>query len=257
MSESFADNAIALLIDLAQRGEIDPWNVDVVDVFDRFLSDLPLTSSQDLATSGQAFLYASMLILLKAETLAGFDPPEEAIEEAFDAFGEGLDWGTAPLPFNLEQHLHRRPVALPFPKRRVTLGELIQQLELISVAVDRQSRQLRPRKAVRPSKIQAAKAIAQLSHPENLAEVATEVEQILQSHPAEDWISFETFLTLKNDRVGLFWALLLLSAQSKIELEQESFYGGLRLRLLPNETPRLPTHVIEVPRLEELNPAAS
>jgi segregation and condensation protein A len=253
MSESFAENAIALLIDLAQRGEVDPWNVDVVSVFDRFLAELPLVSSQDLATSGQAFLYASMLVLLKAETLAGFDRTDEAIEEAFDSMMDdnGM-WDAGPLPFNLEQRLHRRPVALPFPKRRVTLGELIQQLELIAVAVDRQSRKTPTRKVVRPSKLQAVKAISQLSHPENLAEVAAEVEQILQSQNPEDWISFEMLLTLKNDRVGLFWAMLLLSAQAKIELEQESFYGGLRMRLLP------PAPIVEVPHLEKFPaPAAS
>lgn len=252
MSESFAENAIALLIDLAQRGEVDPWNVDVVAVFDRFLAELSLTSSQDLATSGQAFLYASMLVLLKAETLAGFDRTDEVVEEAFDSLADDGMWNTGPLPFNLEQRLHRRPVALPFPKRRVTLGELIQQLELIAVAVDRQSRRTPTRKVVRPSKFQAVKAISQLSHPENLAEVAAEVEQILQSQNPGDWLSFETLMSLKNDRVGLFWAMLLLSAQSKIEVEQESFYGGLRIRRLP------PAPIAEVPHLEPFTaPAAS
>jgi segregation and condensation protein A len=245
MSESFAENAIALLIDLAQRGEVDPWNVDVVAVFDRFLAELSLTSSQDLATSGQAFLYASMLVLLKAETLAGFERTDEVIEEAFDSLADDNPlWDAGPLPFNLEHHLHRRPVALPFPKRRVTLGELIQQLELIAVAVDRQSRRIPTRKVVRPSKLQAVKAISQLSHPENLAEVAAEVDQILQSQKPGDWLSFDTLLGLKNDRVGLFWAMLLLSAQSKIEVEQESFYGGLRIRRLP------PAPIAEVPHLE-------
>ena len=40
MAASLAQNAIALLIDLAERGEIDPWDVKVIDVVDRFLSQL-------------------------------------------------------------------------------------------------------------------------------------------------------------------------------------------------------------------------
>lgn len=232
MSHSFADDAIALLIDLAQRGEIDPWDVNVVEVFDRFLSELSLSSPQDLATSGQAFLYASMLILLKAESLTGLDPTEEEAE----AF-EFLDLEDGPflngvLPLHLERRLHRRPVAHPFPKRRVTLGELIQQLELIAVAVDRQSRQGQAtKKVVRPTRAQSIKAITQLSHAENLTEVAGELEQILaQACLGEQWLDFEALMQLKNDRVGLFWALLLLSAQSKIELDQQEFYQDLRLR---------------------------
>ncbi len=35
-----------------------------------------------------------------------------------------------------------------------------------------------------------------------------------------------------NDRVGVFWALLLLSAQSKVELSQEEFYQDLKIRAL-------------------------
>jgi segregation and condensation protein A len=256
MSQSFADDAIALLIDLAQRGEIDAWDVNVVEVFDRFLSDLPLKESKDLATSGQAFLYASMLILLKAESLAGLNPPEEIIEDGFEGFeGFDLELGRA-LPSNLEHHLHRRPVAHPYPKRRVTLGELIQQLELIAVAVERQSRQAAHKKVVRPTRAQSIKAISQLSHVENLTEVAAELElmlgELMLGLGVEDnWIDFEALLQIKNDRVGFFWALLLLSAQSKIELDQQEFYQDLRLR------PFQPAQSIELPFASEFDSAAS
>jgi segregation and condensation protein A len=232
MSHSFADDAIALLIDLAQRGEIDPWDVNVVEVFDRFLTELSPSNPQDLATSGQAFLYASMLILLKAESLAGLNPAEEIVEEAFEFLDlEDGEFLSGSLPLNLERRLHRRPVAHPFPRRRVTLSELIQQLELIAVAVDRQSRQGKIKKVVRPTRAQSIKAISELSHAENLTEVAGELELILADACLGDrWLDFEDLLQLKNDRVGLFWALLLLSAQSKIELDQQEFYQDLRLR---------------------------
>ena len=128
MSQSFANDAIALLIDLAQRGELDPWDVNVVEVFDRFLNELSYSDSQDLATSGQAFLYASMLILLKAESLAGLNSAEEVVEEAFEFLDDDVEFVNGTLPLNLERRLHRRPVAHPFPRRRVTLAGLIPQL---------------------------------------------------------------------------------------------------------------------------------
>ncbi|MEL6130923.1 MAG: segregation/condensation protein A, partial [Cyanobacteria bacterium J06628_4] len=46
MANSLAQRAIAFLIDLAEKGEIDPWDVQVIDVIDRFLKtlkDQPLT----------------------------------------------------------------------------------------------------------------------------------------------------------------------------------------------------------------------
>jgi segregation and condensation protein A len=242
MSQSFANDAIALLIDLAQRGELDPWDVNVVEVFDRFLNELSYSDAQDLATSGQAFLYASMLILLKAESLAGLNSAEEVVEEAFEFLDDDVEFVNGTLPLNLERRLHRRPVAHPFPRRRVTLAELIQQLELIAVVVDRQSRQGKIKKVVRPTRAQSIKAISQLSHAENMTEVAGELELILaEVCLGEHWLDFEALLQIKNDRVGLFWALLLLSAQSKIELEQKDFYQDIRLRpLKPNTEAELP-----------------
>ena len=92
MSFSLAQNAIALLIDLAERQEIDPWDVKVIEVIDRFLSKLQPGQNRslaegrvpyeaDLSESGQAFLYASMLLLLKADSLARQETAEEAVEE--------------------------------------------------------------------------------------------------------------------------------------------------------------------------------
>ena len=108
---------IALLIDLAQRGEIDPWDVQVIDVIDRYLSKLtpPEESSSsnnfaELSQSGQAFLYASMLVLLKADSLmatetvdpnAGLTEGEDFLE--LDEGGNGIQ-----RPQQLEKQIRRR-----------------------------------------------------------------------------------------------------------------------------------------------------
>ena len=75
-NNSPASEAIAVLIDLAQKGEINPWDVQVIEIIDRFLAELNLKEShtidildQDLSHSGQVMLWASMLVLLKADTL--------------------------------------------------------------------------------------------------------------------------------------------------------------------------------------------
>ncbi len=39
--------SIALLIDLAQKGEIDPWDVQVIEVIDRYL--IKLLANQETA----------------------------------------------------------------------------------------------------------------------------------------------------------------------------------------------------------------
>ena len=59
-----AQTAIATLITMAEHGEINPWDVQVIDVIDRFLLELgipdqlELTHAQSsLPRSGQAFLW--------------------------------------------------------------------------------------------------------------------------------------------------------------------------------------------------------
>lgn len=233
MTTSLAQDAIALLIDLAQRGEIDPWDIQVVEVFDRVLSELTLTQQQNLSRSGQAFLYASMLVLLKADSLvAAANPEVEADELDLHLLDEEFNYQ---LPLQLEHHLQRRAVAKPPQQRRVTLTELISQLEFMATLVESKTRSPRPRKGRRPAASRSMKAIAQLAHQENLSEVAQELEQLLadlwpQLSPQQEWLDFDHLLEFKQDRVGIFWALLFLCAQSKVELSQAEFYQDLQLR---------------------------
>jgi segregation and condensation protein A len=285
MTLSLAQNAIALLIDLAERGEIDPWDVQVVEVIDRFLSKLqpvleiqPLEAGRapyeaDLLHSGQAFLYASMLLLLKADTLARSELEEQ---EETEELLEAEDF-VAPLPLHLERRIRRRATAPPAPNRRVTLQELIAQLNLMAAAVaDPKPQRANIRRPRPQSRSQAIRAIAQLAHQENLSEVAAALAKFLDEnwqaiHLEDQWCDFDLLLDLwvgspqyeeveghaaqpepvssrqaansqkvanshastsTHDRVGVFWALLFLSAQSKVELAQEEFYQDLKVRSL-------------------------
>lgn len=263
---SLAQNAIALLIELAERGEIDPWDVKVIEVIDRFLSQLnPVQSVEegrspyeaDLSQSGQAFLYASMLVLLKADSLARSGTHDDEVLE--DEFLEDEAVGN-PLPLSLERQIRRRAVARPVQNRRVTLKELITQLEVMAAAVADHKPRQRIRRPRPQSRAQAVRAITDLAHQENLSEIAAALEQFLHDRweevrQGEDWMEFEALLdlwvssdaceviqqnsqhhSLQSDRVGVFWALLFLSAQSKVELLQEEFYEDLRVRSLTDET---------------------
>ncbi len=127
---------ITLLIHQAEQGEIDPWDVQVIEVIDRYLELMAPESrvrgyEADLSQSGQAFLSASMLVLFKANTLMQLQSAADAqavtLDEELLESEDGLLHPTPRLP--LEHHLRRRPAAMPPPKRRVTLQELIDQLQ--------------------------------------------------------------------------------------------------------------------------------
>ena len=268
LTQGGARLAIRLLQDAAERGDLDPWDVDVIAVVDGFLDQLhqritvprlaaPVGGSyeQDLAETSEAFLAASVLVSLKAELLeASTLPPEPLLEPPFDpdADGDGDGWAADAdqvLPRRPERHLWRRPVAPPPLQRPVTLGELIQQLEDIAERLEQDGpqgqRRQRPR---RFSERAAMEQVANLAHREKLPETTAALSGFLRQWPAaEHWVSFETLVDawseavtgrgaaadLDSDRVGVFWALLFLCHQGRLELEQEGgLFGPLQLRAL-------------------------
>jgi segregation and condensation protein A len=83
---------VELLVQLAEEGEIDPWDIDVVDVTDAFLARL---DSTDLRTSGRALFYAAVLLRMKSDAL--LEPDEEPDEELepWEAALEGPDGSMA------------------------------------------------------------------------------------------------------------------------------------------------------------------
>ena len=280
-ADSGARLAIRLLQDAAQRGDLDPWDVDVIAVVDGFLDQLKqrievprrvaaeITSrggsyERDLADSSEAFLAASVLVSLKAEVLeAQTFPPEPELEETFDA--EFSDQGWLDPSFNLprrpEKHLLRRPVAPPPLRRPVTLGELIEQLE--SIAEQLESDELDMRRRQRQKRFSNREAIAQvaaLAHREKLPETTAALGLFLNEwEPALQWVNFETLVErwsdaaapdLDKDRVGVFWALLFLSSQGQVELEQFGvLHGPIQLRRLlePGAMAQLPLTKLDVP----------
>ncbi|ARV62558.1 segregation/condensation protein A [Nostocales cyanobacterium HT-58-2] len=255
---------IALLIHQAEQGEIDPWDVKVIEVIDRYLELMaPEATARvyeaDLSQSGQAFLSASRLVLFKANTLmqlqSSAEEEEAAEDDALLGSEDGVIYQAQRLP--LERHLRRRPAAMPPPKRRVTLQELIEQLQVMAQQLKVVEKVNKPVRHKRQPSLQSMRAALELAHQENLTEVALELEQVLQSVATDlslqkNWLNLEQLVELWAQKkqpaqngsahtaqhshlvVSVFWALLLLCAQSKVELFQEEFYQDLKIRLLTN-----------------------
>ncbi|MEM1368565.1 MAG: segregation/condensation protein A [Cyanobacteria bacterium P01_H01_bin.15] len=259
MMNATADYAISTLIDLAHRGEIDPWDVQVIDVIDRFLLDIGINhdvsaQESDLPRSGQAFLWAAMLVLLKAQNLEQVQAEADELESDIIESDEPLldpETLVPLLPPNPEQLLRRRSAAPPPRKRRVTLTELIAQIQQLAAEMEERPKPTPKKKAPRQySRREAVRHINALAHNENLTETALQLEAFLANHVSQlsPVMTIEELVTLwrsrpqiteihsaKSDRVGVFWALLLLSSQSKVELEQQEFYQDLTIRSLARQ----------------------
>ncbi|WP_435144077.1 segregation/condensation protein A [Halobaculum sp. P14] len=125
---------VELLVQLAEDGEIDPWDIDVVEVTDAFLDRL---DSTDLRTSGRALFYASVLLRMKSDAMLGDDDDEDAdeVEPWEEAFRDGpMEAGDAPAddgfdPVSaLEDEMDRRLDRKSTRGSPETLDELVREL---------------------------------------------------------------------------------------------------------------------------------
>ena len=276
-SSAGARLAIRLLQDAAENGDIDPWDIDVIPVIDGFLDqlrqriELPKNSllnnggtfEKDLADSSEAFLAASVLVGLKAEVLeTDTFPLEEDFNDPSDSFLNEQAWLDPRLgfPSRPERHLHRRPVAPPPLRRAVSLGELIEQLESIAETIEADELNRRKRRRdKRFSDKQIIEQVTALAHREKLPETTAALGVFLNDwEQALNWVNFDLLVNawsdfasddLDKDRVGVFWALLFLCSQGKVELIQvDSLYGVLKLKriLAPGTIAQLPLNTEEV-----------
>src|SRR5438270_10545680 len=100
---------IDVLVEMSAKGEIDPKNIDIIDVTDRFLRAIAAAPKENLRQSGKILFHASVLLRMKAEALLNYD-----VENAGDDF---LDFDADGSPIIYDSH--REPIA-----RQITIQDL-------------------------------------------------------------------------------------------------------------------------------------
>lgn len=243
------DSGIEILVKMAEKGEIDPKNVDIVDVCDKFLKAIAATPKESLRLSGKVIFHAAVLLRMKAEALLSFansqiNPVVDDFLD-FDADGGPILYDSnkqevgRQLTFkDLEGAIVRRAQRKVVTReRKVTLDQLIAALKEAERL--EKGRQEKKPKAARIDlsdhhQVNEYDDILDLAHDEDIEETIVKVEQwICENLEAGQNIElFELVIKLaKKDWVEAFLAALFLSNAGKIDLEQESFYGPLYLTL--------------------------
>lgn len=121
---------VEVLVNLAEAGEIDPWDIDIVAVTDAFLEEL---DAADLRASGRALFYASVLLRMKSDAMLGENEPEEPEPEPWEMAMEGEapppgeDGGFDPVD-QLEDEMDRRLERKSTRGTPETLDELVREL---------------------------------------------------------------------------------------------------------------------------------
>lgn len=238
LSEPGAEKSdgIEILVSLVKHNKIDPWNIDIVDITDKYLQQLVEMKANNLKLTGRTLLFAAILLRLKSDILEGIDPLAQE-QELVDEFEQDYDDPFYEEEINtnnvvsLEEALERRTSVRLNRKRVVTLKDLIKQLEFYEELERKRSLRNaheRAKRRVRSYANFTAEDIINIAHDEYIEDTVETLHNVLiRLFESEEKIELSELVTTGMDKISIYIALLFLSANSRIDLVQEEFYSDL------------------------------
>lgn len=229
-------DGIEILVDMAKTGKIEPWNIDIVDVTDKYLQQLVEMKSNNLKFTGRTLFFAAVLLRLKSDILEGIDPLSEMDESEFDACEDAdIDFNSDPINLNnvisLEDALARRSSVRLNRQRMVTLKDLIKQLEFYEKIDKKRSlinAQERVKRRARSYADFTPDDILEMAHEEYIEEGIDNLHNILlRLFETNERVELSELNETGMDKISVYITLLFLAAKSRIDLVQEEFYSDL------------------------------
>ncbi len=237
---------VELLVQLAKDGEIDPWDIDIVAVTEKFLAAL---EKGDLRRTGRALFYASVLLRLKSDRLLNEDPePDPAPEPQAPGPMEQLPSDHDPIA-ELEAEMDRRLERKRARGSPETLDALIRELRTAergsrwkesreydtdntgygegTISLDYHSDDT-DRAPTEPS----AQAVTERTHGKDIEATIDTVAQALTNHydAGRREVLFAEIADAGESRVRTFLAVLFLANRGRLRLRQDQLFGDLWLQ---------------------------
>ena len=240
--EKYAENdGIGILVSMVKEHKLDPWNIDIIDITDKYLAHCCDMKADNLRITGRTYLFASVLLNMKSKILDGVsvlqfqdEPEPEYDEDGFIAEYTDEDedyYSQTSNVQSIEDVLQRRTSVRLNRNRVVTLTDLIRQLKFYE-KLDREksikNAHERAKQHVTNLKKFTPDDIINLAHEEYIEDCVLKLkdnlEQIFENN---EKVELNELTLLGMDRVSAYIALLFLTADTDYELYQERFYSDL------------------------------
>ncbi len=218
-----------IIQDLIKKEELDPWNIDISKLAQRYMLTLKKLHEHNFFVSGKMLLASALLLKMKSDRLlygdiANFD------QQLFQQDDTLLD---APEDFvdPTQTRLTNYPqllVKTPQPrKRQLTLNDLMSALEK-ALEVDE-------RRTIK--RIQDDVVFSEAVLPEKIYDITELIkgvyEKIVYHLRHKPTLTFDELVPSaeKQDKIMTFIPLLHLDGQQKIDLQQEKPFGTITIHL--------------------------
>lgn len=250
---------VELLVQLADDGEIDPWDIDVVTVTDKFLDRL---DEADLRTGGRALFYASVLLRMKSDVMWVDEEPDDEWESEPWEMPPPEEGGPVVDPFTkLEREIDRRIERKRARGMPQTLDELVRDLRererdtwwKSSRTYDTsdspsgfsrgtQTLDYHTADDFRMDDEPTADDVTGTAHGEHMEDIINDVYMALQTQYDNGRVEvlFAEIKSVGGSVVNTFLGLLFLAHRGQIRLEQDDLFGDLWVQdpaAVPTEEP--------------------
>ena len=226
---------IEILVQMAKAGKIDPWNIDIIDVTDKYLTHLFEIKAQNLRATSKTLLFASILLRLKSNVLEGNDILDfEQNEEDCELLDDEIIENYEPPKNNVisfNEVLQRRTSVKANRNRTVTLKDLIRQLEFYEKLEKKHALKQLQEKAKRHVQSYAnftTEDIVNLAHDEiienSVKALQSKLEKIFNK---SEKVELKELVSIGMSKISAYIAILFLTADGKCDIEQEEFYSDL------------------------------
>lgn len=240
--QSAQEESLEILVDLARSGEIDPWDIDLEGVTEKYLQAIANSPINNLREAGKAIFYASVLLRMKSDILSnrasetlsiGFD--DGFAEELYDELHEG-DHRQVSFK-DLERAIRKKAILKTKRFRKLTLEDLISALKEAQREEEIRQLKLNQQKffndfhetftVIEP---ELPENIEELTHAENLEENIEKLQAYLEEYLIDGrHLEFSSVVKFLNSWSNSFLAVIFLAHENLIELNQDEFYGELKL----------------------------
>ncbi len=218
-AQDIYEEPVEILVNLVREGEINPWNIDIVEITDKFLHHIDKLERMDLRISGRTLHYAAILLRMKSNILV----EEPVIED--DSWIDDTDF------FDVDDYPVPKPPVRRYSQRSVTLDELILELEKAEVVERRKTIRKKARETIELAR-PTIEQVLNVAHEEDIEGRVDTMRETLSSI-LED----RTYITLsellsgdRSNKLMTYISLLFLATNKEIWLEQEELFGELYIR---------------------------
>lgn len=217
-----------ILNDLVKSGEINPWDIDISVLANRYLEIVKRMQQSNLFISGKVLLASAILLKIKSERLIiedigtldnlMFPAPMEELDQFIDPSSRRIILDAEP------KLTIKTPQAR---KKKVQMNDLITALE--------KALEVNERRIIRTEERERVPVIAVPEKTRDITEVIKELlEKIKLTFTKKQEMTFDELVPShrKEDKIATFVPLLHLATQEKVGLNQKEHFGEIHIRLV-------------------------